>query len=142
MATPCYNIIMRRIDLIVIHCSASNYPHQTRDWIRKIHMEENGWNDIGYHYFIRLNGLLEVGRPLSNIGAHVKGKNRHSLGICLAGLTNVPTDDQSQALSLLLRLLKLGFPKAKIVGHCDLDASKTCPNFDTTPYDKYFDTLL
>ena len=52
-----------------------------RDW----HVNGNGWSDIGYHYVIKRNGLVEAGRPVSISGAHAKGHNADSIGICLVG---------------------------------------------------------
>lgn len=133
---------MRRIDYIVIHYSASDYEHQDAEWIRKIH-KKKGWDDIGYHFFIQQSGVIEAGRPLAQIGAHVRYKNRHSIGICLAGLTRVPTGHQSRALILLLTLLKPRFPSAQIVGHRDIAKNATdCPGFDVSTVSQYWDTIL
>ena len=44
-----------------------------------------GWKDIGYHYVIRLNGKVELGRPLEKMGSHVVGYNRDSVGVCYVG---------------------------------------------------------
>ena len=68
---------MRNIDRIVLHCSATpegkDYSVETiRDW----HVNGRGWSDIGYHYVIRLDGSVELGRPIDKIGAHVKGHNK------------------------------------------------------------------
>ena len=126
---------MRKIDLIVIHCSATDYTKQTANWIRKIHIEENGWNDIGYHYFIRHSGLIERGRDIKVVGAHAsKSYNSRSIGICLAGLQHF-TKEQFTSLDTLLLLLKLWLPKkdTTIVGHNELNLNKTCPNFDMAP---------
>lgn len=126
---------MRRIDLIVLHCSATDYKNkstgytdQSIEWIRGIHLDR-GFDDVGYHYFIRFSGLIEAGRPIENYGSHVKGKNRHSIGICLAGEIQF-TEQQFTSLQLLLNLLQRQFPKAGLKGHRELDSSKTCPNFD------------
>jgi len=73
---------MRNIDKIIIHCSATpigvDFSAETiRDW----HVKGNKWDDIGYHYIVRLNGSLEYGRPVGISGAHCKGHNKHSIGI-------------------------------------------------------------
>ena len=54
------------------------------DTIRRWHMDK-GWVDIGYHYVVRRNGAVEVGRPLEAVGAHVYGVNSISVGICCEG---------------------------------------------------------
>lgn len=52
--------------------------------MRKYHVEHNGWRDIGYHRVVRKSGLVEVGRPLWQAGAHAEGAN-NTLGICVSG---------------------------------------------------------
>ena len=65
----------------VIHHTATK--DVSIDVIRKYHVEVKGWDDVGYHYLIRENGNVEVGRPLT-MGAHAKGRN-HTIGIALTG---------------------------------------------------------
>ena len=113
--------------------------------IRKWHVEENGWLDIGYNFVIRRDGVLEYGRDLDKdgdyleeIGAHVRGYNTHSLGICLIGGVDKdgsPQDNfttlQYQTLAKLLRELKADYKDAIIQGHRDFKGVKTdCPSFD------------
>ena len=88
-----------------------------------------GWDGIGYHYVVPEDGVIQRGRPHYWIGAHVKGYNRNSLGICLIG-TDTFTADQHTALVSLLRSLTTKYPGVKIVGHYELDPNKTCPNFE------------
>lgn len=52
--------------------------------ISEIH-SENGWNGIGYHYYIRQDGSVYRGREENAVGAHAKGKNKNTLGIALEG---------------------------------------------------------
>lgn len=131
---------MREIDDLIVHCSST---YDTQDVgaaeIRRVHVEENGWRDIGYHYVIRRNGTVEPGRSEETIGAHVAGHNAHSIGICLVGgLSHVDgktvsaanfTEAQYVALESLLRRLMLKYPKAALHGHRDY-ANKDCPCFD------------
>lgn len=100
---------------------------------------ERGWNGIGYHYVIRRDGRLENGRSLKEAGAHCKGHNKDSIGICLVGgikdsTKNEPvndyTDKQWETLKSIVLELKAKYPNARIVGHCDYEPKKTCPNFD------------
>jgi len=95
-----------------------------------------GWRKIGYHYVIRENGYLEAGRDEWEIGAHCKGHNRYSIGVCYVGgldehgkPADTRTKAQKVALLNLLRELKRKYPKAKIYGHRDF-ASRDCPCFD------------
>ena len=132
---------MRKITLIVIHCSAVR-PDQTSSAkdIEKWH-KNRGFNGIGYHYVIRRNGEIEPGRPESVIGAHchVKGQNhnKHSIGVCYEGgydIRGQPADtrttEQKAAMRQLLEDLHRRYPRAVIVGHHDLYPPKPCPCFD------------
>ena len=77
------------IDAIVIHCSATRAGKDlTAKDINQMHLDR-GFNQIGYHYVIRLDGTVEEGRKLPLDGAHCNTKgfsdssyNRHSVGIC------------------------------------------------------------
>ena len=74
--------IMRKIDSIIIHCSATKVGQDfTAADIDRWH-RERGFNGIGYHYVVCLDGRLERGRDISLAGAHCKGWNEHSIGIC------------------------------------------------------------
>lgn len=83
----------------VIHHTAS--PDWNVEKIRRIHVDENGWKDIGYHYIIRANGDIETGRPLSQSGAHAKGRNGY-VGIALTGYDKF-TKEQIESLLKLLK---------------------------------------
>ena len=77
---------MREIDLIVVHCSATpEGKHFSTETIRNWHVNGNGWSDIGYHWVVELDGKVRAGRPEQRVGAHVKGYNRSSIGICYVG---------------------------------------------------------
>jgi N-acetylmuramoyl-L-alanine amidase len=125
---------MRNINLIVLHHSASDYKdHDDIKVIKKWHVEERGFSDVGYHYFIRKDGLIQTGRPLATVGAHCKGKNRKSIGICLSGNTKF-TEHQFTALAHLLWVIELKIgKKVGIRGHCDF-SKKDCPVFDVDEF--------
>lgn len=121
----------RRIDYIVIHCSATKegHPFDAAD-IDRWH-RARGWNGIGYHFVILLDGSVQIGRPVSEVGAHVAGFNKNSIGICyIGGLDedwhpkDTRTDEQKKSLRELVRQLHGTFPDAKIVGHRDLSPDK------------------
>ena len=121
---------MRQINKIIVHCSDSDIPaHDDIETIRKWHVLENGWSDVGYHYFIQSNGNIQKGRDEARPGAHTRGHNQDSIGICLHG-KNEFADTQFFALNTVIRSLLYAFPKAEIYGHRDFDNNKTCPNFD------------
>jgi len=127
---------MRRIDKIIIHCSATkegnNVNASTIDqWHR-----DRGWRGIGYHYVVMLDGTIEYGRSIYETGAHVKNHNQGSIGVCyIGGLNNemkaedTRTSEQKESLLLLLKTLKKMHPDATIHGHNEFSA-KACPCFD------------
>ena len=123
---------MRTINQIIVHCSDSNVKsHDNIETIRKWHVEERGWSDIGYHYVITQDGVIHEGRPLYRSGAHARGFNLGSIGICLTGKT-IFTKVQHVALSGLIYGLSQAFEitSTNIIGHYEVDTKKTCPNFD------------
>ena len=123
-------LINEKIGLLVVHCSDTpNNQNLSAIDIHKMHLSF-GWNGIGYHKIIKRSGKVENGRPEYWIGAHVKGKNEISLGVCLIG-RNKFTQNQYLSLEKILKKWKSLYPEAEIVGHRDTsDTQKTCPNFD------------
>jgi len=121
------------IDYIVIHCSDS--PQGRGDDAATIHRwhREKQWSGIGYHYVITEDGTVQNGRPEYWMGAHVKGHNKDTLGICLIGVDYF-TDDQFAALRPLLAKLKIRHPEVEVVGHSTLDPGRGCPNFDVQSF--------
>ena len=131
-------------DFIAIHCSATR-PSQDVDareigsWHRA-----RGWLGIGYHYVIKRDGTIEIGRPVDTVGAHVAGFNHNSVGICLAGgvtenNVNVPennfTEAQFVSLGEILNHLENLYPHAKIQGHRDFpNVAKACPSFSVADW--------
>ncbi len=125
---------MREIDKIIIHCSATpNDKDITVNEIRDWHVNGNGWFDIGYHYVIYRNGIIVAGRPVALIGAHCRGENTNSIGICLIG-NDVFTEKQFNALKQIYVFLKNIYPELKPYGHRDFNEKKTCPNFEVEDY--------
>ena len=140
---------MRRIDLIVIHCTASRpNQHISMELLHQMH-RARGWRCCGYHYYITRDGQLRIGRPEDEIGAHARHYNAHSIGICYEGglddkgrPADTRTPAQRAALIALLRSLKVDYPRAEIVGHCELEGvHKDCPCFDVSEYRDYFENL-
>ena len=92
---------------------------------------------IGYHYVIRRDGTIENGRPITEAGAHAKGYNANSIGICLVGgIDNNGKAENNFTAAQWQSLLKLVIEKAKsyhvarkaIIGHNQV-AKKDCPCF-------------
>lgn len=87
----------------VIHHTAS--PDVDIEEIRRWHMNDNGWTDVGYHFLIRANGDIQQGRSLLEQGAHAKGRN-HMVGIALTGYDEF-TKEQIKSLANLLTTLRI-----------------------------------
>jgi N-acetylmuramoyl-L-alanine amidase len=100
-------------------------------------MLKNGWFfDIGYHWVIELDGSIRKGRHEAQAGAHAKGHNSGSVGVCYIGgcdsdmnPKDTRTDKQKESLHCLLIDLLGRYPDAEIIGHRDV-SSKACPSFD------------
>ncbi len=129
----------RDIRLIVIHCSATRCNVPFNPDMLEIAHEQRGFDGIGYHFYIETDGLVHYTRRLHRVGAHAKGFNRNSIGICYeGGLTpdgkpaDTRTEAQKIALLDLITALKKVFPKAVVKGHYQLSADihKACPCFD------------
>ncbi len=129
----------RRIDEIIVHCSATP---EGKDYtiadITSWHIAR-GFSTIGYHYVVYRDGSIHLGRDVNVSGAHCTGHNSHSIGICYIGGCAVDgktpkdtrTNAQKAALEIALRRLRTLYPSAKIHGHRDF-ANKACPSFDAT----------
>lgn len=129
----------RKINMIVLHCSATRENQNfTIEQLEACH-KARGFRTIGYHFYITKDGTLYPGRPESQIGAHAKGYNAHSIGICYEGgldahgrSKDTRTEAQKITMEELLRSLLVDYPDAEIVGHRDLPGvHKDCPCFDT-----------
>lgn len=119
------------IKKIVVHCSAS--PQGRGDDAETIHRwhKQRKWDGIGYHAVIIESGDIQQGRPPYWQGAHVRGHNGHSLGVCLIGMGGDATAEQLASLKRIIKLWLELNPGAEICGHCDLDSRKPdCPGFD------------
>jgi N-acetyl-anhydromuramyl-L-alanine amidase AmpD len=124
---------LQEVRYIVIHC-ADTPPDMDigAEEIRMWHLKR-GWLDIGYHWVIRRDGTIEDGRPSDRPGAHARGYNHISFGICLVGGKGGDnfTDAQWDALAGLVIGLKVGHPEREVLGHRDLPyVQKACPQFD------------
>jgi N-acetylmuramoyl-L-alanine amidase len=136
---------MRHINEIIIHCAATppNWlPGATTqdkvNEIRRWHVKERGWSDIGYSHIIDRDGTIALGRPIEKVGAHTKSHNANSVGICLIGGKGGTANDdfsdnftqaQANALRKLIADLRAEYPTiTKVSGHNQY-SSKACPCF-------------
>ena len=130
---------MRAISLIVVHCSATREDKSFTEHDLDVCHRRRGFNGVGYHFYIRKNGDIKSTRPLERIGAHARGFNSESIGICYEGgldekgnPADTRTQAQRSALLDLLTILKYQYPEAQILGHYQLSAAihKACPCFN------------
>ena len=126
---------MRAINRLIFHHSASSLATTAED-ITRWHTENNGWDFVGYHFIVESNGKVVPGRDLDMTGAHAKGANGDSVGICLVGSNDVSeetwTQQQIDATNELVGALRrvLGVPLT-IHGHRDVGTTVTlCPGVD------------
>ena len=122
--------LMRQVDEIIIHCTASDYPHHDNvESVYEWHVLENRWSAIGYHFLITKDGKIHNTRNIERIGAHCYGRNAHSIGICLTGKTKF---SQEQFNSLKRKVNDLcdahSIPTDHVYPHSKY-ANKACPNF-------------
>ena len=128
---------MRKIDLIVIHCSATR-ENKSFPVTSLIACHQDRFGFTGYHYYITKDGQVYQTRHENLPGAHVKHYNQHSIGICSEGgldkdgkPKDTRTPEQKATLVALLRSLREDYPEAVILGHRDIPGvRKDCPCFD------------
>lgn len=119
-------------EYIVIHTAAWPGDPSIHD-IRRVHVDERGWEDVGYHYLVRKDGTVECGRHESLKGAHCRnmGMNSKAIGICLSGHHDREdmTGAQRKALYGLCRNIMRAhsIPAEKVIGHRESGAHKSCP---------------
>ena len=127
---------MRDINKIIVHCTATPEEREvTTEDLYKWHVKERGWRDIGYHFFIDICGEVHECRPVEQTGAHTKGHNWDSIGVCYAGgldkdlkTKDTRTEEQKESLIDLLCQLKDTYGGI-VYGHRDF-STKDCPSFD------------
>lgn len=130
----------RPIRRIILHCSDSVFGDAEK--IKGWH-QARGWTTIGYHYVV-LNGrrkpgtyektddgLIEAGRPVAQMGAHVRGHNADSIGICLIGRGGVYSIRQLRSTVRLVKQLmkRYNLRAADVHTHNEYTQEKTCPDF-------------
>ena len=140
----------RKINLIVLHCSSTRSNQRfTVEMLKACHNARFNGKGIGYHYFIEKDGQVFQTRDENEIGMHARHYNAHSIGICYEGgldekgrPADTRTPAQRAALIALLRSLKIDYPDAEILGHCELEGvHKACPSFSCSEYRDYFENI-
>lgn len=127
---------MRPLKRIILHCTATpEGKHFDVDTIRRWHVKDRGWKDIGYHYVIYLDGSVHEGRPLEQSGAHTSGHNKDSIGIVYVGgcdskmkAKDTLNEAQETAMVNLIKSLRELHGDMSLHGHNEF-AAKACPSF-------------
>lgn len=124
------------VKFLVVHCVANkcNRPFSVENLIA---CGIDKYGQCSYHYYVRYNGDIVPLLPETVQGVHARHYNHCSLGIVYEGGLdeNGQPDDtrtpaQKHALYALLRSLKVDYPDARILGHCELPhVAKACPCF-------------
>lgn len=135
-----------KVSGIIIHHSATK-DGKVVDYnaIRRYHMIEKKWSDIGYHFVIEnVDGKIKVfsGRPLDVTGAHCVGKNS-CIGICCVGnydVDDLPDEILSELVTLCNRMMAQFKLKKSTVEPHNKYAPKTCPG-KKFPWDKFMSLL-
>ena len=131
--------------MIILHCSATREGQDVKAKTIKQWHKDRGFDDIGYHYVIDLDGTIEKGRDEELVGAHCKGHNATSIGICYVGgcdknmkPKDTRTPEQKRSMLSLVRKLvnKYKIPVTQIWAHHDFDKHKACPSFDVSEFRK------
>ena len=121
---------LARVKYLIVHHSGMEHTDDPVNDIRTLHVNVNKWDDIGYHWIITPDGVIKDGRDVQYIGAHCKGHNSVSFGVCLTGQDGEFTPAQFFALGqLYTRLRGLSEQPIKILPHRHFKATE-CPHFD------------
>jgi hypothetical protein len=120
---------LRRIDRLYVHHSASPSHATTIDRIDGWH-RDRGWDGVGYHYVIHPDGSIHQGRDPGKVGAHCRGHNSHSIGVCVCGnfMDEAVSPEMASALDLVLTALmsRFGLGRGDVYGHRE-SGSTLCP---------------
>ena len=130
--------LLKEVKYLVVHCTATRLSQRVSvEDIDRWHKAQ-GWSGIGYHWYVDRDGHIFPGRSEREAGAHVKGYNHCSIGICYEGgldeqgnSADTRTPSQKAALLFIIKDLKQSYPNAVILGHRDFPGvHKDCPCFD------------
>ena len=136
---------MRPLSEIIIHCTATQpnwlalrkTSYKVAE-VRRWHVDDRGWSDIGYHFLIDRDGTVAKGRPIEKVGAHTQGRNTGTIGIALFGGHGSAATDrfrdhftpaQDMALRVLIAALGAKYGALALSGHNQW-AAKACPGFN------------
>ena len=134
---------LNKITELIIHCADTPNgkwytAEQIDDWHKQRGFKRNpaliGFNEpqlkhIGYHFVINTLGAVRIGRGLEETGAHTRGHNSVSIGVCLIGKDQYSAE-QWLSLKQFVQAMQNRFPALAVKGHAQINPHKTCPGFD------------
>lgn len=126
---------------VVVHHSATLlFANETMRSLQQLHMEVNGWADVGYHYAIDKNGIVYEGRDIHVRGASVAGHNTGTIGVVVMGdfRLDEPLDAQLTALQAMIDWLAYRYGLTHLAGHSEFNPETVCPGKNLAVY---LDTL-
>jgi hypothetical protein len=135
-------MLKEQVQYIVVH-----HTYTTRgnaETLRKFHVQDKGWSDVGEHYIICNgngggDGEIQNGRSIDIAGSHARGMNTKSIGVVLVGDFDhyFPSQNQWAATVSLIRKLMMEFnvPADNVIGHREVyvllgqEPKKSCPGW-------------
>ena len=137
---------LNKPDKVILHCAATDDSVESKvsvDEVRRWHVQDNGWLDIGYHWYQTRDGIWHAGRSEEMTGAHSGAVgNLNSLGLCYEG-TWLPTEKQIEGLWSMYCSLqsRYGINYENWFAHYQYKKSKTCPGFSIDLLRAYFKAM-
>jgi hypothetical protein len=122
---------------VVIHHSAiALATNETMRSIQDLHMDVNGWADIGYHFAIDKNGVIYEGRDIHARGSSVAGHNTGVIGVVVMGNfeQDYPLDAELTTLQLLVNWLARTYSLTHLAGHSEFNPETVCPGKNLIVY--------
>ena len=122
----------RKVTKVFLHCSASDHAHHDNAETIEAWHKERGWSGIGYHFFVKKNGIIQYGRDLEQIPSAQRGYNTGSIAICVHGkdIAKFTIEQRASLAALCLTLNKLYKGGLTFHGHKEVDKGKACPVFN------------
>ncbi|XP_055851973.1 peptidoglycan-recognition protein LB-like [Episyrphus balteatus] len=80
------------VEYVVVHhsyipdvCNTTDACKASMRSMQDFHMDDHGWDDIGYNFAVGADGNVYVGRGFGVVGAHAPRYNNKSIGLLLIG---------------------------------------------------------
>ena len=126
----------RKINKVIVHCSDSDDSldfgvYDINNWHKERGFSSKSGINCGYHWIIRKSGKIEQGRPEIEMGAHCRGQNKNSIGICWIGRNDLNIKQYRALMDKLTEMIvEHELEPSDVYGHNEFNSGKTCPNID------------